>query len=153
MITPPTDFFYVIQATGEAAEAVAATLSPAITSDIREVVLISDDFTNDIQATNGLDETLKAMREGLLDQNLTEETDLNPLYKPSTQAELDAVLDPEPRSENYRFIGMNSNPFIMKATRISAGDEYVLLGHVSCRPFELPSYNDIIEAQTNVRIN
>ena len=153
MIIPPTDFFYVVQASGEAAEVVAATLSEGSVNDITEVVLISDDFTDDIQATHGLDQTLENVKKNLLDQDLTEETDHNPLYKPSTQDELDAVLDAEPRSENYRFIGMNNNPFIMKATRICSGDHDVLLGHVSCKPFELPSYGDIMAARANVRIN
>ena len=153
MITPPTDFFYVIQAIGEAAEAVTATFSPGTVSDITEIVMISDDFTDDIQATNGLDQTLSHVRQELLNQDLVEEAELNPLYKPSTPEELDAVLDSEPRSDNYRFIGMGSNPFIMKRIAISAGDQDVLLGHVSCKPFDLPSYGDIIAAQANVRIN
>ena len=152
MIIPPTDCFYVIQASGEAAEFVAATLSMGSMADIKEAILISEDFNNDIQATIGLDNTVALMKQRLVSNDLIELTDVNPLYVPSSVEALDAMLDSEPRSESYNFIGLGGNPFIMKSTRINSGDENLIMGHVSCKPFNLPPYSEIIAAQASMKL-
>ena len=153
MITPPTDCFYVIQVQGEAAEFVTAVLSVGAIADIKEAVLISEDFDNDIQACNGLDETMASVKVCMVDQDLTERTTHNPLYIPSTHDELDSVLDGDVKSEHFRFIGMDGNPFIMKTVSIMAGEDGLMLGKVSCKPFDLPPYSEIVANQIGMKLN
>jgi hypothetical protein len=154
MITPPTECFYMIQAQGEAAEIIAAKLSLGSMSDIMEAVLVSEDYNNDIQATIGLDSTIASMKQELVETQVVESTDFNPLYKPSTQDEIDEVLDGEDsKTETFRFVGMYGNPFMLKSTRLLQGEDEIITGHVSCRPFDLPSYSDIVAGQATMRLN
>lgn len=151
MIIPPTDFYYVVRTCGEVAGAIITTLFMNGADDIKEVTLISSDFDNDIEATICLDETIELITDKLVNADLKTEINHNPLYKPSTREELEQVLDGE--SNDYNFIGMQGNPFILRATKISSCEEEILEGHISCKPFELPSYNDISAARANARLN
>lgn len=154
MIIPPTECFYMIQVQGEAAEVVASTLSLGAMSDIREAVLVSEDYTNDIQATVCLDNMIAAVKQQLVESEVIESSEFNPLFKPSTHDELDEVLDGDDKAESsFRFIGMHGNPFMLKSTRLLHGEEEILVGQVSCRPFDLPSYTDILAGQAAVRPN
>jgi hypothetical protein len=153
MITPPTECFYMVNMQGEAAELVTAKFSPGSMGDIMEAVLVSEDFNNDIQATIGLDMTIATMKKQLIESVVIESSDFNPLYKPSTPEELDDALDGEDQSETFRFISMDGNPFMMKSTRLLHGEQEILMGHVSCHPFDLPSYSDIIAGQKAIKLN
>ena len=154
MINPPTDCFYTIQLMGEAAELVTSTVSPGSIADIKEAILISDDFTSDIEAINKLDVAMTKMRSGLVDQDLTELTSINPFYVPSTPAQLNSMLDGDIKSETYHFVGMDGNPFTLKTVIvISSEEEGVMAGRVLCKPFELPPFCDIIAEQANIKLN
>jgi hypothetical protein len=148
MIIPPTSCFYVIRAEGEAAEYITATLSTGVITDILTAVLVSTDFSNDMQASIGLDNTLTALKNQLLEPNLIRHEVHNPLYIPSSQADIDDALDGcDFETEGFRFVGMDGSPFTMKTVSISDEDHAVIEGKISCRPFELPSYSDIILGQ------
>lgn len=152
MITPPTACFYVVRAEGEAAEFVAATLSMGIVADIKVALLVSADYSNDVQAAVGLDSTVDTLKSRLLSPDLTEATEFNPLYIPSTQAAIDDVLDGDEQAETFEFTGMDGSPFTLKTVNVATADHDVIEGKVACKPFDLPSYSDIIAAQKVERL-
>lgn len=152
MITPPTDCFYVIQVKGEAAEFIASTLSPQVIADIQEAVLISENFSNDVQANVSMDATLAVVKQQLHELT-TELTEHNPLYVPCSATELDDVLEGDMKTDSLRFTGMDGSPFTMRTVSVLTAAEHVIEGSVSCRPFNLPSYSDIIKAQDNFKLN
>jgi hypothetical protein len=152
MITPPTNCFYVVRAEGEAAGFVCAALSARVKADIATAVLVSEDFSNDLQATNGFDSTVKIMKAGLVDEDLVESVELNPLYIPSSQEDIDDMLDGDASEDNFHFTGMDGNPFTLKLVSIMSDDKEVIQGKVSCKPFDLPSYTDIVAAQHAIKL-
>jgi hypothetical protein len=153
MITPPTSCFYLIRAEGEAAEAVSAALSVGVITDIRSAVLISGDFESDMQATVSLDSTIAVLKNQLPQHDLLQSEAHNPLYVPSSGTAIDEVLDGGGfGTEGFRFVGMDGSPFTLKTVSVSAADQRVIEGKVSCRPFELPSYTEIIMAQEAERL-
>jgi len=156
MITPPTKSFFVIHIAGEAADFITNTFSPEVTSDIREAVLISDDYETDIEAHNRLDDAVNVVRKKLRKQHprgkLAIETKHNPLYVPSTQDELDSVLEGE-ESDNFRFVGFDGNPFTMKSIEIIANNNPIVSARVACHQFDLPSYSEIVNAQEHKVLN
>lgn len=151
MITPPTDFFFVVHVQGEAAEAVAETISLGSMADIKEAVLISDDYENDFVAHMGMDVTIDGLKAGLFG-DIEQLTTMNPLYIPSTRDEVDAVLEEAGNEdENLRFIGPDGSPFTMKTISV-IGTDSLIMGKVQCKPFDMPSYKEII-AGLEVNIN
>lgn len=147
MITIPTECFYVIKTSNEAANLVTSILSKHASKDIETVYLTSDNFSNDIAATVDFNETILAIKENLNDNKLFEESELNPLYIPSTREIIDEVLDGEIKSDFYNFTGMDGSPFTLKMTCINKDDKDIISGKVACLPFHLPSYTDIFLAQ------
>ena len=95
MINPPTKSFFVVHVTGEAADFVTNKFSPEVMSDISEAILISDDYETDIEAHNCMDTTIDGVRKALKKSKvkMKMETKVNPLYVPSTQEQLDTVLE------------------------------------------------------------
>lgn len=154
MITPPTDFYWVVRVEGDAAEVVAMTLSASTMADIHEAVLISDDFANDIEATISLDDTVEYLKSLMPTDDLIEMSDVNPLYVPSTPEQLDSVLEGDSRSENLAFTGMDGSPFTLKMVEVSdTADNHIIQGKLSCRPFDLPTYSEIVKSQASLRLN
>jgi len=147
MINPPTDCFFVIQLHGEAAEYVASTLSESTLSDIREAVMISEDFSNDIAAEVSMDNAVLNVKNSLMGE-VEELITMNPLYIPSGPDAIRDVLDGDFKSDTLKFTGMDGNPFTLKTTSLTSNDQGVLEAKVACKPFELPSYEDIIAGQT-----
>jgi len=153
MISPPTSSYYCIHVRGEAVEFITSTLSPGALADIEEVMLISENFDNDIQATIGMDHTIALLKQQV-HTILAEQVTFNPLFIPSSFKDLDAVLDyGDEQTKELKFTGMDGSPFTLKTVSLSEGDQEVLLGLVNCKPFHLPSYGDIIIAQQNERLN
>lgn len=153
MIIPPTDCFWMVRVEGDAAEFVAHALSTSSMCDIHEAVLISQDYKDDISGTNSMDEFVEYLKQSLPHEELVEMTNFNPLYVPSTPAQLDEVLDGDYKSETVAFTGMDGSPFTMKTIGISFDGQNIIQGKLACRPFDLPSYSDILQGQKNVRLN
>ena len=155
MINPPTKSFFVIHIAGEAADFITDKFSPGVTSDIREAILISDDYESDIEAHNrfdlALDVVRKQLRKGKIKMQM--ETKHNPLYIPSTQSELDKVLDTEDADEEIKFVGFEGNPFTMKSVEIVSNNTPIVNARVACHQFDLPPYSEIISGQTHKVIN
>lgn len=153
MITPPTKSFFVIHVSGMAADFISDKFSPEVTSDIREAVLISDDFETDIEAHHGMDKALTKLRKPL-GRSLAIETKYNPLYIPSTPEAIDNVMESD-TADNFRFTGFDGNPFTMKSVSIGRADNQgdLISARVACHQFDLPSYAEIIEAQEHKVIN
>ena len=152
MITPTVPSFYVIQAVGEAAELIASVFSSGSMSDIEGVMVISKEYSNDIEPINELDATLETLKEGLgvdLVQNVT----FNPLYIPMSMDDLQDSLESNDKSDFVRFTGMRENPYAVKIVEISADEQPVIVGSVSYKQFELPPYEDIIEKQLKTLLN
>ena len=153
MINPPTECFYMMQLDGEAAEFAASTLSSSTTNDIKEAVLISSDFAHDIQALASLDEVLRLVEDKLDGLPLIKHEYTNPLYMPSTPDEIDSVFDGDIRSETMAFVGADGNPFTMKMIDVSTDERELVKARLTCKPFELPSYSEIIQEHKNLRLN
>lgn len=151
MITPPTDIFWTVRVEDEAAEFVTSTLSLSSMADIKEVVLISDDFNNDIQANITLDDTIQAIASHIESPTI-EKTAINPLYWPSSREVIDSVMEGEADSETVAFVGMDGSPFTMKLVDVSIDDRLVIDGKISCKPFELPSYSEIVKNQAELKL-
>ena len=153
MITPPTKSFFVIHISGEAADYITNKFSPEVTSDIREAVLISDDYETDIEAHNSMDSAVdgvkKQLRKGRIKMEM--ETKHNPLYIPSTPEQLENVL--EDLGDNFKFTGFDGNPFTMKSVAITSNDKQLVNARVSCHQFDLPTYSEIISGQENKVLN
>jgi hypothetical protein len=154
MIIPPTKSFFVLHITGEAADFITNKFSPEVTSDIREAVLISDDFDTDFEAHTSMDCAMNVFAKQLKKDRIKTQTETlhNPLYIPSTPEELDSVLGEED-GDNFRFIGFGGNPFTMKSVEITSNDRQLLAGRVACHEFDLPSYTEILQAQERKVIN
>lgn len=153
ILSPPTDCYYMVHASGEAAEFVASTLSASTIFDIKEAVLISVDFTNDIQATVSLDATIELVKQQLGGLALIECEYVNPLFTPSSPEELDMVLDGDIRSDGVAFVGPDGNPFMLKMLDVSADNREIMRAKLSCKPFELPSYGEIMLDHANLKLN
>lgn len=157
MITPPegSNSFYVIRAVGEAAELITSVFSPGSMGDITDVTVLSKEYNNDIEPINEMDATLAIIKEGL-GSTLVENVSFNPLFIPMHIDELDDALDVEQKSDNVRFTAMEGNPYAVKTVDIKSGvdgDEDLIAGTVAYQQFDLPSYTDIIDKQTNYRLN
>jgi hypothetical protein len=150
MIIPPTKSFYVVHVQREATDQVMEKLSPSTAPDIKEIIMISDDFPEDIQAQNEMDFTVKQLSSKL--ENITIDTIHNPLYIPASIEQIDEVLEAD-GEDNFRFIGMEGNPFTLKSTKIFRGNEDILEARVACHAFELPPYSEIIRLQENKVLN
>jgi hypothetical protein len=149
MITAPSNSFYTVQATGEAAELIASVFSPGSMGDITDVIVLSKEYTNDIEPINELDDSLETIKSGL-GVELIENTSFNPLYIPQPMELLDEALDVEVKGDNVRFTAMDGNPFAVKIVEVSTPMEPLLTATVSYQPFELPSYDVIMQNQTNL---
>lgn len=146
MITAPTQAFYVIRASGEAAEMIASVFSPGAMGDITDVVVLSREFTNDIEPINELDISLETLKLGL-SPNLIEDCQFNPLFIPMPLDDLDDALEIEQKSDHVRFSAMNGNPFAVKIIQLSSDHEQLLIGTVSYQQFDLPGYEHIMDKQ------
>ena len=154
MIIPPTKLFFIIHANGEAADTVVNKLSPTTAADIKEAIIYSEEYAEDIQASNEMDVYISELTRGLAVPCSTRTT-FNPLFIPAGQEKIDEVLDGDPESENFRFNGMDSNPFTIKSVGVTqeSSDEELIRGRIACHEFPLPSYREILEAQKQVRFN
>jgi len=154
MIIPPTKSFFVIHISGEAADFITNKFSPEVTSDIREAVLISDDYETDIEAHHCMDDAVNIVKKQLRKDHIkiVTETKHNPLYIPSTPEQLDSVMEGE-ESDNFKFVGFDGNPFTMKSVAISSNNEQIIAARVACHQFDLPAYSDIMAAQERKVIN
>ena len=152
MIIAPSNSFYTVRATGEAAELIASVFSPGSMGDITDVIVLSKEYTNDIEPMNELEESIETIKSGL-GSELIENTAFNPLYLPRPIDELDDALEVEVKGDNVRFTAMNGNPFAVKTVEISTTEEALLTATVCYQPFELPSYDVIMHNQTHSLLN
>jgi hypothetical protein len=152
MIQPSAPSFYVIQATGEAAELIASVFSESAMSDIENVTVLSKQYTNDIEPMNELDSTLETLKDGL-GIELDETVKFNPLYFPMSLDVLAESLESDPKSDKVRFNAMRGNPYAVKIVEINADESPLIVGSVSYQPFELPAYEDIMNKQLEPMVN
>ncbi|WP_407303478.1 hypothetical protein [Acinetobacter sp.] len=149
MITPTTKSFFVVHIDGDPIDFIMEKLSPSTASDVSSIMLISSDFNSDIEATNMMDVNIDHLVEGL---DTRKEEIFNPLFIPSSVDEIDAVLQCE-GEENYKFVGFEGNPFIMKNVNVHHGEMNIIEGSVACHAFDLPSYPEIVALQETRMLN
>jgi hypothetical protein len=152
MIVAPTQSFYIIRATGEAAELITSVFSPGSMLDITDIVVLSNEFRNDIEPINELDASLEIIKSGLGSEVVHTEI-FNPLYIPMSLDALDEVLENEGSADHMRFVGMGGNIFAVKSVTIESGENKLIAGTVSYQPFDLPSYETIMQNQTTGLLN
>lgn len=145
MIVAPTPCFFIVKAEGEAAAQLIAEVEPKVAHDIETVILISADFESDISAVNSMDRSVGHLVSISSDTSATKET-YNPLYIPSDMASVDEMLVLEPRADGIRFSGMAGNPFMLKMVEVTEKDEPLITAKIEYRPFDIPSYSDIVLA-------
>lgn len=152
MIVAPTNSFYVIRAKGEAAELITSVFSPGSMGDIVDVIVLSKDFTNDIEPINELDASMATIKSGL-GSELTETVQFNPLYIPRPIDELDDALEVHQKNDNVEFTGMDGNPFAVKSIELVSNEETLINASVSYHQFQLPAYEVIMENQVTQTIH
>lgn len=151
MISPTTDCYWLVRTEGSAAEFIASTLSVAAMNDITEAVLVSADFDTDIQANISLDFVVSALQEHLEGEAIVYES-FNPLYIPSSIEAIDDVMEGI-SEDTMKFTGMDGSPYTMKTLGVTQHDREIISAKVTYKPFDLPSYNDIIKEQSELRLN
>lgn len=153
MIITQSPAFYVVRASGEAAELITSVFSPGSMGDIEQVLVVSRDYSNDIEPINELDTSLETIKEGLGNE-IKENVVFNPLYIPMKIDDLDEAIDVEVKGDNVRFTAMDGNPFAVKTVQLSSQiAEPILLATVSYQQFDLPSYDVIMDKQLNSKLN
>lgn len=152
MIEAPTACFFTAKAMGEGAQAIMSEISPAAAIDIVELTLISTDFSSDIAALNSLADNVKHVGD-LMPDDLSIEEKFNPLYIPCAMEEVDQVLDIHLRNDSLRFTGFSGNPYTVKLIDMRKDDAPLVTFSAQFHPFELPLYNDIVEAHEHFRPN
>jgi len=152
MIISNSPSFYVIRATGEAAELIASVFSPGSMGDITDVVVLSREFDNDIEPINELDKSLETIKEGL-GSDIIENANFNPLFIPMSIDDLDDALEVEQKNDNVRFTAMDGNPFAVKIVEITSNEEPLISATVAYQQFDLPSYDVIMHNQTHSLLN
>jgi hypothetical protein len=152
MIAAPTQSFYALQAEGEAAELITSIFSPGAMGDIVGVSVLSKEFSNDIEPTNELDESIKMLKEGL-SGSLQEVVNFNPLYIPMPLEALDNSLDSQGKGEELQFVAMNGNPFALKTVDIMNDEQQLIYATVGYHKFDLPGYEDILKQQHSTLLN
>lgn len=151
MITAPTASFYILKADDEVASSIAAFFSEAAAADITRALVISRDFDSDIEATGALDGTIKVLSSELPSLQLDEK--FNPLYLPTKIEKVDEVIQLESQTGGYTFTEFGGNPYVFKAVEAKREDEPILVGRVQYHPFELPAYMELVDANSEVRLN
>jgi hypothetical protein len=152
MIIAPTSCFFILRAEGEAAAHMMDLMSPSAAADIDAAILVSRDFDSDIAAVHGLDESIAQLRLQMpvhIDRVKIEEK-YNPLYFPGTVDDVDEMLQTNERNDSARFIGMNGSPYVLKTIEIYDGEDSLISGKIEYRPFELPTYNDIVASRSQL---
>ncbi len=152
MITPEVPSFYVIRATGEAAELITSVFSPSTMADVLEVVVVSHEFSNDIEPLNEVAESLSLINEGLI-STVKQTTEFNPLYVPSTAEQIDEAIDADVIGDVTKFIAMDGNPYAIASTKIETESGPLLTAVVRYNEFEIPSYDSVIKSCDELRIN
>lgn len=153
MITPPTDSYFMLHLSDEAAEFAASVLSLSAMNDIREAVLVSIDFESDIEAGCAFDDTVHVLKDGILQDTIEYET-FNPIWLPSTPEELEGAFDSdEGKTDTVNFTAVDGSPFTMKLTTIAVDDREVMTGKLVCKPFEMPSYTDMMQEHRDMKVN
>lgn len=148
MIIAPTSCYFVVKTDGEAAGNAVTKISPRVSADIVSAILISADFDSDIQAVQLMDQVASRILEQVPTSNVETLVKYNPLFVPSTVDSVDEVLHLEPHRDSIRFIGLDGNPFLFKTIEVKSEGQQLLLGKVEYRPFDMPSYSEIIGSCT-----
>lgn len=141
----------MVKAVDEAAQAVATRISASAASDIIEVILQSTDFEYDVSALLGMDAVINRAVADLHEVAVNEK--FNPMFIPNQLSELDEMLELQMKNDAVRFTGMDGNPFTIKMTDVRRDDEMLIVGKAQYRPFDLPSYSDIVQAHEQTRFN
>jgi hypothetical protein len=153
MISNLKDCFYVVRAEGEAATCLAPVLSESILSDIKEVILISKDYNTDIEAEVKMEQAVNTLKSKIeYSQDGIEQVVRNPLYYPVKDDALDAVLE-DGSEDSLKFVGMDGSPFTIKSFNFSLNDNNLIQAKVSCKPFDLPTYSDIVKSNKEFKYN
>lgn len=154
MIVAPTSCYFMLKIEGEAATQLISEISPGAGSDIVTAMLASADFESDLYAVNNLDKTIEYIRSQTArsDTETTVEK-YNPLYIPGEMGMVDEALNLDSRTDGIRFVGFNGNPFILKTVEVSDGDTQLIIAKVEYRPFEIPTYSELVLSRDPSKIN
>jgi hypothetical protein len=144
----------MLKTEGETAQQVISEISPSAGVDISSAIMMSADFESDLVAVHSLSAALAHVRSRspVNEQEVTEEK-YNPLYVPGSVGELDDVLSLDPRTENIRFVGMGGNPFILKTIEVNDGETPIIAAKVEYRPFDIPTYSELVLTRDPVHLN
>jgi len=147
-------YYFLIKIEGDAAQTFADFISPETAMDIESMSLISREFSSDISAINDLDRSIsiiEKMNKGTGKKVAIDEW-YNPLYLPNSLTKIEQLFDSSSMSAStltYTGDGHDANPFTIKAVNLKCDDEVAIKAKVACKPFDLPSYNEIVDNQQN----
>lgn len=145
-------YYFLIKIAGDAVEDVAAAISPKTALDIDSMSLISREFNSDISAIAHLDNSIGSIakinkRNG---KKVAIDEWYNPLYLPNSMEKIEQLFDTSSTSAStltYTGDGHDANPFAIKSISLKCGDDIAITAKVACKPFDLPSYNEIVDNQ------
>lgn len=153
MINDQKDSFYILNATGEVAETLTSIFSSRSLKDIESITVLSKLFNNDIEPINELNNSIETLKE-TISSGFKETSEFNPLYFPTSVEAIDDVLEPLEVSGNFKFSGMNGNPFAIMSKDINSENDKLLIHSLTCyRQFELPTYDELKANQKSFLLN
>jgi hypothetical protein len=152
MINPEVPSFYVVQATGEVAELIASVFSPTTMSDVVEVVIVSREFSNDIEPINEMSAGIEVLTPAILSE-IKKTTEFNPLYVPSTPDQIDESIDADVLNDMTKFTAMGGNPYAIAQTKIRTESETLLTATVRYNEYEIPSYDTVVKSCSTSLLN
>lgn len=151
MITPPngTPSFYAAILEKPAAEFLVSLLAPQFVrgGDIKEAMITSMDFNNDVEATVELQTAVKEIADNLIDfhQEIDTAERFNPLFLPKTK-DLYDLVEVNDDGEITTIDGFQ-NPFVVMYSKTSIENHpNVIEGRVVYRQFALPPLHESLEA-------
>ena len=145
-------YYFLIKIEGDAAQTFVDFVSPQTALDIESMSLISTEFDTDISAINSLDSSIQMIAK--LNRRAGKKTIVeewyNPLYLPNSMDKIENLFDMSSVSAStltYTGDGHDANPFTIKSINLKCNDDVSIKAKVACKPFELPSYNEIVDNQ------
>lgn len=147
MITTKSPAFYFLRTSGEAAELLTSLISPKTMMDITNAVIISKEFSNEIEPIHELDAAIETIKDGLVANEIEVTEQFNPLFYPCDDERLDDALEVEMKSDRVSFNAMHGNPYHAKQIELQSNGETTIEAGVVFQPFDLPGYESIMEAR------
>lgn len=141
-ITTPCSF--ILEASGEAADALMDLISPSAAFKVHQITVLSHNFDSDIEAVLELDRTINDLLCAVPADVVKITNDFNPLYLPDRHSEVENLIELSEDLDGFKFTKFGGNPFVVKTADAAVGEMTVVNAQIVCEEFEIPSYQDLV---------